>query len=730
MRFRGNRFTAIFPLLTVLLFLVLAVPSFGDGSIATCDPSKSSITPSGAVDITCPPPPNTNDGVCSPKCPAGWGLAPLDINYETGAYVCQPSSSEEITEIFASCIYYDYDCIDPSKNLEKLSNEIEKATKELTDTSSSITFSKAIVGYATLDPEVVYSASSSKKGELPFFEFFSEILQTALEYFREIGTLYGLFGFGWLGLLYAGEHFFRDARLGNPARTFGRVLLFLSIFFAPLPAKTPDGTIKSVDPFFFRVFREVMYQGTELADSLALKFNLIAVSKIIDTAQKTITDDADIERALEFKKRAVQNLEQDLRNCWHYYGACRNFIVPDEFLSDITPVAEPPAGVGAKKGWYYSVASCREIEKKYKQAVVNYNLLLAVKRQNDKVKGLINLSSYDIKGIFENPEKAVINPMAFVSVGVGTGVEPEKASTVKVFGEIAKAQKRLGWVGYAAITLPTLFFYVSIQDDLSKLSIEPTEPNFLLKAMAYATVPPGKDIFIVSNDLMRGIGDFIVSLLPIDVLKKIPFVGEAVEKKVKTLAKGAVAGGSAVVSLVLTYILVSFIFAVLPTVAITVAFVIKLLSWLVDVVKYLAVSPFVALHAFSTSEYRNAYAYVIEGMALAVFPLAMLLVASFTYFAMFLFKGIFYFVMAKAITTLANLGLIKVLGSSTLGRVMSYFVLGLIFVLAIFGQVLIGYKFMSEGLDWIIRKSKWRIEPSGGVSQAITERLVSRGAPV
>jgi hypothetical protein len=151
------------------------------------------------------------------------------------------------------------------------------------------------------------------------------------------------------------------------------------------------------------------------------------------------------------------------------------------------------------------------------------------------------------------------------------------------------------------------------------------------------------------------------------------------------------------------------------------------LGWILDLVKLLASSPFVFLHSFTVQEYRQAGAYFVELLALLVFPIAMVFIASLTYFAMFLFKDLFFYFSQLTFSTMADLGLIKILGSSALGKLFVWFLFGVLYVLAVFGQIIVGYKFMGEAYDNLLQKVKARVGASTVHPTQVVEKLVSKG---
>ena len=678
------------------------LPAFAEISTPTlqdfCYPDAPNFTPDGyARDITCPPQPPVKDGVCEPKCPAGWGLAPNEQGFDpfTGRYACTPATATTISGLFYTCYYTDPDCANPNAAFRSAAEKAVEMAKVLEKTPDS--YVRIFLGYFTLDPKYL-----NAKVPLPLMDFIYQLYKLALEYARQFAVMVSILAASWFGANLAYEVFTKQARPDH-LRLAGRITLFFFLFFAPTQGKAPDGTPVNEGPLMFKVAREFVYFGDALASSLAQKLNYLAAIYVASQAKAIAKDTvASLDKRIEMEKQNVESLRQDLQVCWHYYGECTNFLVPDDELESITLVNQPNGGSGSKKDWYYSRRNCREIEKRYKTAVALYNSLLNAKKGQVQLTKAV-FSNYNFKGIFENPQAALRSPESY---GANTNV-------VKLFAEVAMLNQKLGWLSFPLITMPATMSYLSVAQELKNLSIDYKDPNAILKAIGFLTLPPGKDIFETLNAVSSKATSAVAAFFP-------PVVG-----KVAGVASSLLA---AVVSYFLTKTLLSLIFPL----AVGLSVFIRTFMWLLQLAIQLISSPVMFIHAFRQGN-SPAYDYLKELIGLAAFPLVMVFVAGFAYPIGQLLGHLSYAILSKILTTLADVGLIKIMGSATLGKLAVYAILGVVFVITILAQVFFGVILVFKGVDEVYRTLRHIVGQGHieGTAQTATSQILRHlGTPI
>jgi hypothetical protein len=695
-------------------------------------------------DITCPPQPAIREGVCAPVCPEGYYPSPTSFATDiqkTGVYYCYPdleSASADDARIYKRCVYFNPNCGSGKTQREAVEKLVKSQyAKYLQLGSDTETLVDKITNLITFDPDYINKIENENTNSI--YLFFADTFKEIEKKIREESIFYLLFGSLWILAIVLGSKVVDDMRDYSQLRSLKlwgtRIAAGMILLFFPIPHYTEtDGTVKvERQPLSFDLVRLVVSLGNKAGNALAEVGTEVFIKHMLNYASSNYADQNELLKSnIEKAKKDVAFLEQELKTCWKIYGEGTEFLVPADELHKITMVISEDELALIPNYRQYSQAYCQKREMDYKTTVSQYNILVAQLYSSEEVADA--LKNLDIT------TDLVTLADAYSEEDVGLLTDPLERLKLSI-AFVAKAQKELGWISYPTVTFTVYQASNSIfegeRDLVAGLGIE--EPGFISRMIAYLSMPPGSLILSFLSELNKNAAgvftELVTSFGPGKLLSLVEKIAGG------KIAKAIEAAGYGIV-LVVSYIATKAFLDVFPILLLVGAVIARFILWLVDILKTMIVSPFVALHAFSLRRHEAMWSFFIKVLSLGMFP-AILIISSFIAFALInLVKLLFYHLTMYSLTTLAKLGYLDIIQFgipftdkqiSMGGSFILWILGGMVYLFSLLIQAYLLYKIVLTGPEWFMEKAGYRDLSTGhsaSLSREIVEITKKGGSPI
>ena len=724
------------------------------------------------------------DKQCQWECPSGYRL--MGSVSPDGSYVCKKEDKDMGTALYCTyqlpsgCQVKD----DIQATIQADKRKGRYIREEVFPPQKGVPLSKYLASIAMLDPEAVYMTSNAPSitqgatdSKSATYRFFLKVYQIFIDTATDISLLYFFMLFVWsFAVIFASGYvnkirspqFSMAGHVGAEFKSvFVRGALGLLVFGLPVPSQYSGNTVYV--PMVVDFVRSMVYMGVEHADKLSYKINDTFIAYVTGRWIR------DTERELQGVKEQRKEIANKIKNIYTLYlggggNGCYNMFVvktPDGrelpvpkgyFASATDKQLERLALTGS---WDSSLSDEEQMSlayacKRYETQIITLSAeLVSLGEKEKKLTQIINAYGsgnqqlYDsMKAFFDNRfqklgwiSSAVLLPIFYATAGdimsshgnatlpsVKTPVTATAVGVGDVSGEFGAPEE------------------IKIQRvEAKKREAEEAlrkDPGTIGKALAYIMLPPGNSLFSAMNNVLKEGGDIVVNIFGsfIDgTVGNIPIVGEKISNFVKKVLggpiKAVIAGMSALVSVVVTYLVVDFLLSIAPFIALAIAFTLRLVVWLVDLIIFVMITPFYAVWAVTLRRYEELGNYFVRSLQLAVFPLAMVASVALALFASEIINNITYSIPQLFMTELyafksqfLNSGFKDVV-SNTAFKFISGLFLGVLYFIARVASVFIVFKFVFSAPEAMMEKLGQVVGHGHATTQMgreIKEHVVSR----
>ncbi|RAX56393.1 hypothetical protein CCZ01_09655 [Helicobacter monodelphidis] len=297
---------------------------------------------------------------------------------------------------------------------------------------------------------------------------------------------------------------------------------------------------------------------------------------------------------------------------------------------------------------------------------------------------------------------------------------------------IQTRQDELGWIN--ATIVPGTGIMVELQDDIINNKVQPASEEIanesINAAIENTTDGERKNILAAGKDI------FLAEITNLLVYMTIPGASSIrdalnngaqnilkVFENIPTIATKVKVGGvvaSELLSVIFTAYFVSAMLEKVPVLIATVAGAIAFISYLVSLLKYYYISPFVVAYAITTKKYEKIISFLISGIAIFFKPV---LIVIFIFLALFIHTLVQEFFIVFSIEQFAALkmGIENVWAAFSIGAIKA--------LLKIFGCLASGYimwKIIMSGPNWALKLLGIDGSQDEAITQSLSQKLESK----
>jgi len=689
---------------------------------------------------------NLADGSCSPVCPEGYTLKGKP---SAGIYACVPTTIKNPADVYSVCYYYDPDCV--KNNAETvIKNTYAKDLSQFWNKKEPLI--NTLIRLASFDPQGIKELTGTDLNSVPSFELLVKIVQSLSDGMITAFTQILLLAVSGLAVIIGG-HFlptlnwsasvktrleamaeYLEGRfpdlLRAPVVFFTRVAFAIVIVFIPVGSTNFGGQTHYVT-LIQKVVEEAALKGSNIANEISHE---LSQYYIVFAGKELMRITGFSQSALvESLKQAEKNVKYDAKEvekCIRAYGNVDLTQVPDDELYQV-PVLDPEYA----REHSLSRKDCKIIEQFYKRAIDTYASLYSAYKTNKDLEKWLKNSDVAVDVVKKVDELSKENAFTF---GV---IRNNKDVALISMAVTLKTVRDYGWFMLPVVMFPEVQMLSTGEEVIKEVSeaANAKDVGIVAKMIAYVSFPPGSWIFNTLNQLVvpafKKTGEVVGSVAGLGKIGDLIGV-----KKIAENVAGLIGAsiGIAIV-LILTYLMSSVLLKTLPILFLGIVVTIRVFMWLVDISKYIIISPMAVILAMMNQPQRF-WRFIWQIVILGAYPILILVSALLAYVvAGFLADVAFFIPLNTIMHYLANLGFFDVFQANVTssysisagGWFFTQVIVGTVYYLSFILKVYLVWNIVISGPEKLLEKlGVNELIPSVSEVREIAEQLKRPASPV